>query len=122
MAGVAGRPGYGGARAGSGRPRKAVKFGRPIAAAEKQIADRLPSIIEKLFELGDGITVQETAANGDVRIYERPPDREALKYLVDRILGRPKERLDAELTGRAGGPIVITEVVVERPKPAEPVE
>lgn len=42
------------AAAGHGRPRKAEKFKRPIAAAEKRCADRLPQHIENLEQLADG--------------------------------------------------------------------
>lgn len=39
---------------GHGRPRKAEKFKRPIATAEKRCADRLPNHIENLEQLADG--------------------------------------------------------------------
>lgn len=50
-----GTPGKsGGARAGAGRLPKAEKFARPIATAEKRIADRLPELVENLFALAEG--------------------------------------------------------------------
>src|SRR5947209_4218827 len=94
---------HGGARAGAGRKAKAVKFARPIAAAEKRIADRLPHLVDKLLELADGVTVSEIDAKGEERVYLRPPDRQAAEYLLNRILGKPTER--AELSGPDGGPI-----------------
>jgi hypothetical protein len=80
---VKGQPG------GPGRRRKADKFARPIARAEKQIADRLPELIDNMLAL----------ASGD------PPDRQANEYLINRILGKPTER--QEIGGLNGGPIVI---------------
>ncbi len=89
----------GGARPGAGRPRKREKYARPIAQAEKRIADNLPNIIDKLMELADGVTVQETGKDGSERIYDRPPDREAAKYLIDRIMGKPTERQEVDNSG-----------------------
>lgn len=73
----------------NGRPRKADKFARPIARAEKQIADHLPELIDNMLAL----------ASGD------PPDRAANEYLINRILGKPIER--QEIAGADGGPILI---------------
>ena len=80
---VKGQPG------GPGRRKKADKFARPIARAEKQIADRLPELIDNMLAL----------ASGD------PPDRPANEYLINRILGKPIER--QEIAGLDGGPILI---------------
>lgn len=92
--------GTGGARPGAGRPQKREKHAGPIARAEKRIADRLPEVVDRLLELANGVTVQETTPEGEERIYERPPDREAAKYLLDRIMGKPMQR--QEHTGADG--------------------
>ncbi len=90
--------GKGGAREGAGRPRKAVKFERPIATAEKRIADRLPWIVDQLFELGAGVLVEEyDKSSGKPVVYQRPPDRAALEYLANRIMGKPTERRELKL-------------------------
>jgi hypothetical protein len=67
---------HGGYRPGAGaRPKRSRVPLYPTAlAAECAIAQRLPELIGKLFEL---------AASGD---------RGALEYLVDRVLGRPIRR------------------------------
>lgn len=110
---------WGGNRPGAGRPRRAVKHARPIAQAEKRIADRLPLIIDRMFELADGVLVQEDGG----RVYARPPDRDACRYLIDRILGRPRERSEADVNIR-GAAAAIREVIVELPPAGndEPVE
>lgn len=46
----------GGRRAGAGRKPKAELFARPIAAAEKQIVDRLPELVAAHFALAFGGT------------------------------------------------------------------
>lgn len=102
--------GHGGARPGAGRPRKREKHAGAVTRAEKQIADRLPGVVERMLELADGVTVQETDGNGAVRVYTRPPDRAACQYLIDRILGRPRER--QEIGGVNGAPIAVEHTAV----------
>jgi hypothetical protein len=88
---------------GPGRPKKADKYKGKIERAEKQIADRLPDLIENLFTLAEGVTVQETDKDGNERIYTRPPDYKANEYLINRIMGKPTER--QEISGIDGDPI-----------------
>jgi hypothetical protein len=97
---------HGGARPGSGRKRKADKFAGPIDEAERRIADRLVDLIDYLFELAEGVTVQEKDRHGNTKVYTRPPDRQAIEYLINRIMGKPTER--TELAGQDGGPVEIT--------------
>ncbi len=83
----------GGARPGAGRKRKDEKFKVPIAKAEKRIADRLPQLIDNLFELANGVLVEEfDIASGKPMVFKRPPDRAANEYLLNRIMGKPTER------------------------------
>lgn len=98
---------------GPGRPRKEHKFAGPIAAAEQQIVDRLPDLIERMFELAEGITVQEVdKKTGGLKVYSRPPDREAARYLIDRILGKPTER--QEISGPDGEPIELNGAALDQ--------
>ncbi len=62
-------------------------------------------ILDRALELVDGVTVLEHDSRVQERIYTRPPDREMIKYLMDRIMGKPTER--HEHTGEDGGPIVV---------------
>lgn len=91
-----------------GRPRKADKYGGHIAAAEDLIADRLPSLVENLFRLADGVNVKEVDDEGGVDYYTKPPDRQANQYLIDRIMDKPRQSV--ELGGEDGGPL---KVVIE---------
>jgi len=116
MAGVSGRSGSGGVRPGAGRPRKADKYQRQIADGESRIADRLPFLIDRMFELAEGIEVESIDAEGERRIYSRPPDRDAIKYLMDRVMGKPTERVEAEHSGSVSLNIPIKEVIVRRPQ------
>jgi hypothetical protein len=86
-----------------GRPRKVDKYGGHIARAEDLIADRLPDLVENLFRLAEGVEVQKADRTGKPYVYSQPPDREANVYLINRILGKPKERI--EHSGDDGGPL-----------------
>jgi hypothetical protein len=86
----------GGARPGAGRKPKDEKFKVPIAKAEKKIADKLPWLIDQALELAEGVVVQEWGKDGP-RIYQKPPDINAIKYLVDRIMGKATERRELTL-------------------------
>ncbi len=83
--------GRGGRRPGAGRKPKAVKHETAIQSAERRICDRLPELIDKLFELSMGVLVEGQMPQGMV-VYQQPPSFKALEYLVNRVMGRPTER------------------------------
>jgi hypothetical protein len=118
MASTPKKPGAkkGGAKPGAGRPSKAEAHATPIKDAEKRISDRLPVLIDKLFALADGVLVQETDDEGAVDVYLKPPELKALVYLVDRVMGKPMQKV--EQSGDAGGPLKIT-VTYADPEPKE---
>lgn len=89
--------GTGGARPGAGRKRKAQKFEGQIQKAENMIADRLPWLIDKAMELADGVAVEKMTVTGIPMVYQLPPDMGAIKYLVDRIMGKATERRELTL-------------------------
>lgn len=95
----------GGARPGAGRPRTREKHARPIALAEKRIADRLPEIADAMLELALGAWVEEPTSEGMKRVYRKVPDAKAALYLLDRIMGKPLQK--QQITGAEGGPMVI---------------
>lgn len=79
--------GHGGSRAGAGRKTRAHKHKGPIAEAEQRIADRLPSLVDNMFALADGIKQPDG-------LWMAPPCRMANQYLIDRILGRPTQAVE----------------------------
>lgn len=89
--------GHGGARPGAGRKRKNVKFEDQIHKAESMIADRLPWLVDKAMELAEGVAVEKYNSMGVPMVYQLPPDMGAIKYLVDRIMGKPTERKELTL-------------------------
>lgn len=90
---VKGQPG------GPGRRPKAQTYARSIARAEKMISDRLPLLIDNMLTLASGVLVEETdPSTQKTHVYRKPPDRQANEYLINRILGKPTERSDVNLT------------------------
>lgn len=89
--------GSGGARPGAGRKRKSEKFAGEIAKAERRIADRLLLCIDNMQALADGIFVEEMTIEGARIVYQRPPDRQANEYLINRIMGKPTERRELSM-------------------------
>lgn len=116
--------GHGGRRTGAGRPRKAVKYERQIAAAEDRIADTLAERLDALELLAAGgfEQISETwepaglifVGSGEFQSLAFPqlppdqlvcvkrvrsiaaPDRTANIYLIDRILGKPTQAIDVD--------------------------
>jgi hypothetical protein len=89
---------WGGARTGSGRKPKAQLSRISIRRAERMIRDPLPEIVDALLVLALGVTVQQTdPKKGEtVRVYTRAPDFTAAAYLMDRIMGKPRERSERD--------------------------
>lgn len=53
-----------------------------------QLKKYLPSAIARLIELAEGVLVAEYDQDGEERVYQRPPDRQACQYLIDRVMGK----------------------------------
>lgn len=97
---------------GPGRPKKADKYRGKIERAEKQIADRLPELIENLFRLATGVMIEDiNPITGEKDIYQKPPDYKANEYLVNRIMGKPTER--QEVFTPDGADVYVTHIVAQ---------
>ena len=65
-----------------------------VAMAETRIRDRLPEIIDSLFDAGFGVWARDE--DGERKIYQRPPDTRALIHLMDRAIGKVPERIEGD--------------------------
>lgn len=101
----------GGARPGAGRKPRDEKFKVPIAKAEKRIADKLPMLIDKALELAEGVHVEDfNIVTMQTTVYQKPPDLGAIKYLVDRIMGKPTERKEITSLDKPLGEMSVDEL------------
>jgi len=75
--------------------------------AEKQITDRLPSLIQNMLVLADGVRVTKTTSDGEEIVYSQPPDRGANEYLINRVMGKPTERQESDVDMNVSGGVHI---------------
>lgn len=91
----------GGAREGAGRKSKAEKYRRPIAAAERQIVQRLPELLERQLWLALGVPLVDQAGKpktmGGVPLFAVAPDRAAGEYLIDKITGKNAQPFEGDV-------------------------
>lgn len=88
--------------AGRGRKPKSEQYAGAIRRAEKKIADQLPTLVERMLELANGVLaerVEITAEGMEMRVYREAPDYKAISYLVDRIMGKPSQAIDMDVSG-----------------------
>ena len=102
----------GGVRPGAGRKSRLEKYIGPISSAEQRIADRLPELIDNLLALAGGVWVEVEDKDGSRRIYAEPPDRAANEYLINRIVGKPTERVEHDGDDAKGSDTAVLMAVV----------
>lgn len=84
---------------GPGRKTRAERhdYTPAVIEAERSIHDKLPVLIENMFILACGVTVKETdSKTGKERVYTKPPDYRANEYLINRVMGKPKESVEVD--------------------------
>ncbi len=95
--------------ANRGRKPNGEKYARPIAAAEKRIVDRLPQLVDKMLVLAYGVQVESiNPITMEAEVYREKPDRAAAEYLLNRIMGKPTERIE----NAEGGPLFLFKAYV----------
>jgi len=67
-----------------------------IKAAESAIGEELDWLIGKLKELANGIYMVKYTPEGDERVYFTAPDRVAIMYLMDRVMGKPVNKTESK--------------------------
>jgi len=85
----------GGRRLGAGRPKKQKT---ELRESLLQLQDDLPTIIERLKRLAYGEPVICPKCGASVGINKI--DRDAAIYLIDRVLGKPKQVSEVDVTER----------------------
>jgi hypothetical protein len=70
-----------------------------MGVTEDQIVENLPELAEAALALALGLWVEERGRDGVRRVRRLPPDFRAIVYCMDRIMGRPGERIELEVPG-----------------------
>lgn len=79
-----------------------------IPDVDVTIRAHLPLLIQRMFDLAEGVVMQEVRIEGEettTRIYQLAPDRLALQFLIENVIGKTPQRV--ELTGKDGGPVEV---------------
>lgn len=81
-----------------------------IPTAEEEIRKVLPVLINRMLTLALGVYVLDAKVNQDSgeveqKVFRMPPDRQALQFLIENVIGKVPQRL--EMTGKDGGPLEI---------------
>ena len=70
---------------------------------EKKVVERIGKkgkyLTDKLFELIEGVYVIERMSGKggrDIKYYQVPPNLEAIKYALDRVLGKPTQQIESK--------------------------
>ena len=77
---------------------------------EDQIRANLPALLQAMFDLAEGIQMQDIKRDPDSgewtgRIYSRAPDRLAAQFLIENVIGKVPTRI--EMTGKDGESLVV---------------
>ncbi len=67
----------------------------PTAETDRSIAENLPKLVETLLNIAVGIKIEKDTADGK-QVYTQPPNRMAAEYLINRVLGKPAERIQTD--------------------------
>ncbi len=74
-----------------------------LTAAAREV---FPSLIKAQIDLAQGVYVEEIVVAADHkgkttkakrRVYQRPPSQEAVKYVMDQAIGKPKETKEIDV-------------------------
>lgn len=64
-----------------------------------------------MFVLADGVMVEDDVPgeDGEPVRYTKPPDRQANEYLINRVMGKPTDKTEADITVSGGVSIYLPE-------------
>lgn len=69
----------------------------------KALLKKTPWLLDKMFELAEGLyLLDKHEAGRQIRYYKIIPDRQAITYLIDRAIGKPKEEDDPANASKEG--------------------
>ena len=70
----------------------AVKRKKVEEKIDRALLKKTPWLLDKMFELAEGLYILDKHDPGrQIRYYKIIPDRQAIAYLMDRAIGKPKE-------------------------------
>lgn len=87
----------GGKREGAGRKKgyKAIEVEKAREYLVARVVADLEPIVSAQIDLAKGIRLVDEKGN----VYQKAPDKDAAKYLLDHTVGKAKEKLDVQHSG-----------------------
>jgi hypothetical protein len=81
-----------------------------IPDVETEIRKVLPILLDRMLSLALGVHCLDVKVNKETgqpeqKVFRLPPDRQALQFLIENVIGKVPQRL--EMTGKDGGPVEI---------------
>ena len=81
-----------------------------IPEFEETIKGRLPGLLQAMFDLAEGVQIQEIKQDPISkewvnRTYTRAPDRLAAQFLIENVIGKTPTRI--EMTGKDGESLTV---------------
>jgi len=87
---------------------------------EKRIGKKAILFTDKLMELAEGIYMEQIVAdeNGvsSKKVYQKPPNKDVLIYLLDRVLGKPTVRKEIDVKEEKRGLILVQNIIQDLAK------
>jgi hypothetical protein len=60
----------------------------------KRIGQKGKYLVDKLFELIEGVYLTDKIGKHEIRYYKKPPNLQAIVYALDRVLGKPTQHVE----------------------------
>ena len=86
--------------------------GRLNRRVETMVAKKGKHLLDKMFELAEGIYLVDKKSDKELRYYQVPPNFHAITYLLDRVLGKPAAAPTGDQREKQG--IVAVEQIIKR--------
>lgn len=80
---------------------------------QRKIGKRVKWLLDKSFELADGIYTIDARDPDKVKYYKKAPDLDAIIYLIDRLIGKPTAKTENKNTEEKKGVVAIQNMIVQ---------
>jgi len=92
---------WGGARPNSGPKKNRDKYPEVFESAAALLKANAIAMTQAGVDLALGVKVQETDAEGNDRVYKKPPDVRALTEMLNRFFGKVQDEVDVTSDGES---------------------
>lgn len=80
---------------------------------QRKIGKRVKWLLDKSFELADGIYTIDARDPDKVKYYKKAPDLDAIIYLIDRLIGKPTAKTENKNTEEKKGVQAVQAIILQ---------